>query len=139
MLEFQAVGELFWSQVGAGEEHFCTSYYLAFMYAVSHVVPPEELERRKQNERTKGLFTPPPHTSGVGYSLVLCSEEAELSWLGNSYKVVSIKQSRDSLIDKGYLAAFKLRKSQFKICCTEGNITVTHFSLKMDKRQLMHF
>ena len=53
--------------------------------------------------------------------------------------MVSIKQPRESLPDKVYLAAFQLHKSQFKICCTEGNITVTHFSLKTDKDQLMHF
>ena len=64
MLGFQAVGEMFWSK-GSGEEHFCTLYCLAFTYAVSQALPPEELEGEKQSKRTKSLFI---HTAPLTHS-----------------------------------------------------------------------
>ena len=110
------------------------------MLCLRHYLLRSSREKNRVREQKASLYTQPPSpTPGVGCSLLFCSEEGELSWLGNLYKVVSIKQPRESLPDKVYLAAFQLHKSQFKICCTEGNITVTHFSLKTDKDQLMHF
>lgn len=110
------------------------------MLCLRHYLLTSLREKNRVREQRASSYTQPPSPiPGVGYSLLFCSEEGELSWLGNLYKVVSIKQPRESLPDKVYLAAFQLHKSQFKICCTEGNITVTHFSLKTDKHQLMHF
>lgn len=83
MLGSQAMGEM----LGVGVlgrflrgEQFCTSCCLAFTYVMSYVVPPKELKRGKQNERTKSLFMHiPPPIPEIGYSVFFCLEEGELN------------------------------------------------------------